>query len=181
MEPTRPACHHFQDHHSHTSSPKEWKNENAQKCLRSLGMSLDCVVCRPCRQDIVQALADPAHTPRWERGRTRLKSCCYCHQLSIACATLRTTEFLYDIQFNLPTPIPLYKHHYHAVYNMLQVRQNNCRTCGRRLWAGNDRYCPQPKVVEAYLREHTDFTMDISESDRVCFTCYKSHLAKSSY
>ena len=182
MEPSRPACDLCQDHHSHTSSPKEWKNENAQKYLQSLGMSLDWVVCHPCRQDVGQASADPAHTPRWERRRIRIKSCCYlanCHQLSIACATLRTTEFLNDIQFKTyppPTPTPLCKHHYHAVYNLRQVRQDNCRTCGRRLRAGNDRHYPQPKVVEAYLREHTDFTMDISESDHVCFTCYKSHL-----
>ena len=57
MEPSRPACDLCQDHHSHTSSPKEGKNENAQNYLQSLGMSLDYVLCRPCRQDVGWALA----------------------------------------------------------------------------------------------------------------------------
>ena len=43
--------------------------------------------------------------------------------------------------------------------------------------AGSDRPCPQPNVVQTYLQENADFTGDISNSDRVCFTCYKSHLA----
>ena len=59
----------------------------------------------------------------------------------------------------------------------MQTWQWNCRTCGRRLQVGNDRPCPQPEVVQAYLNEHTDFTGGIAKSDRVCFTCYKSHLA----
>ena len=36
--------------------------------------------------------------------------------------------------------------------------------------------CPHPEVVQAYLHETTDFTGDIAKSDRVCLTCYKSHL-----
>ena len=39
------------------------------------------------------------------------------------------------------------------------------------------RPCPQPEVVQAYLTEHTDFTGGIAKTDRICFTCYKSHLA----
>ena len=138
-------------------------------------MSPGCMVYRSFRQDVGQALADPADTTKeGERG--------FCHvinrpRLSIACATIRTSEFLNDIQFKTyppPTPTPLCKHHYHAVYDML--RQNNCWKCSRHLQAGNDRHCPQSRVVEAYLHKCTAFTIDISESDRVCFTCYKSHL-----
>ena len=36
----------------------------------------------------------------------------------------------------------------------------------------------QPQVIQAHLHvcDHTDFEGDIKESDRVCLTCYKSHL-----
>ena len=50
------------------------------------------------------------------------------------------------------------------------------RTCGRHLRMGNDRPCPQPHVIQKYLSEHTDFTGEIVNSDRVCLTCYKCHL-----
>ena len=65
----------------------------------------------------------------------------------------------------------------HAVYDAQETRQRNCRTCGRRLRLGNDRPCPHPDVVQAYLHQNTDFTGDIAKSDRVCLTCYKSHSA----
>ena len=42
---------------------------------------------------------------------------------------------------------------------------------------GNDRPCPELEVVQAYLHDNTDFIGDIGKIDRVCFTCYKSHVA----
>ena len=180
LEPSRPICCLCQDHHTHVSSPKDWKNVDARRYLQSRGMSLDTAICRPCRQDVTRALADLTHVPRWEKGCGRSKTLCFvlnCSEPSIARARVGNSE-LRDIQFQSfppPTPTPLCKHHYHVVYDTLQSRLHICRTCNRRL-RGKDRPCPQPNVVEAYLREHTDFAMDISPTDRVCLTCYKSHL-----
>ena len=150
--------------------------------IQSMGMSADSLVCRPCRQDVTRSrsVANPSHRPRWEKGRERERSVCFvlhCSESSIAHATISTSE-LPQINFKsqpLPTPTPLCKYHYLIVYNSMQKR--NCRTCGRCLQVGNDRPCPQPEVVQANLHKHTDFTGDISKNDRVCFTCYKFHLA----
>ena len=171
--------------HSHTSSPGEWKNVEAKKYILSLGIPANSQVCRPCRQDTTRALADSAYIPRWEKGKEASKTtCCVlnCTELAIARANLCSTNDLsqLDIDFPplpIPTPTPLCRSHYHAVYDALQTRQKNCRTCGRRLRLGNDRPCPQPEKICKYLLEHTDFNGYIADTDRVCFTCYKSHLA----
>ena len=147
-------------------------------------MSADSLVCRPCRQDVTRVVTDPGHTPRWGRDvGTKSKNLCSvlnCTKISFAHAAISTGELPQGIQFRTkptPTPTPLCKHHYHAVYDAQETRQRNCRTCGRRLWLGNDRPCPHPDVVQAYLHQNTDFTGDIAKSDCVCLTCYKSHSA----
>ena len=120
-------------------------------------MSADCLVCFPCRQDVTCAVADPSHTPGWERGRTNSKSpCCVlnCTALSFALATISAGALPPDIKFMthpLPTPTPLCKHHYHAVYDVLQTRQRKCQTCDSCLQVGNYRPCPELEVVQAYL------------------------------
>ena len=38
------------------------------------------------------------------------------------------------------------------------------------------RTCPQPQVIQKYLRDNTDFVGEICTDDKVCYTCYKSHL-----
>ena len=63
------VCH---GHHSHITSPKEWKNQDAQKyVVLSLKHSADSLVYRPCRDDIARVLANPAYIPicRWRKGR----------------------------------------------------------------------------------------------------------------
>ena len=139
----------------------------------------DSVVCRPCRQNVTRVIADAEYMPRWGKESVE-SSCCVqnCSEFSIAHASMCSSDEFMQIQgidFQnepIPVPTPLCKSYYHAVYDALQTRHKNCRTCGRRLRMGMDRPCPQPK----YLYEHTDFTGNIVPSDRVCLTCYKSHL-----
>ena len=65
------------------------------------------------------------------------------------------------------------------VYNQMQPRQEHCATCGsalRRHSSSQVRVCPQPTYIQEYLKEHTGFEGTIAESDKVCYTCYRSHL-----
>ena len=135
---------------------------------------------------MTRALADPEYIPRWRKEGTSSNKCCSvlkCKELSMACANICTSDELQNLpgmQFQtspVPVPTPLCKSHYHKVYDALQTRKNMCRTWGRRLRLGNDRPCPQPQIIQSYLYEYTDFTVDIVNSDRVCLVCYKSHLA----
>ena len=164
-------------HHNHTSSPTECKNQHAKEYVLSMDVSSDSPVCH-----VTRVLADAAYVPRWRKGSGESSNsyCCvrYCDQLSFAQASMFSSDELKDIhvQFKSEPVLILCKRHYHVVYDALQTWHKHCRTCGRRLRQGNDRPCPQPLIIQAYLSEHTDFTGDIVSSDRVCFSCYKSHL-----
>ena len=187
--PPPAVCAVCLDHHSHTSSPKEWKNQHAKEYMLSMDVSADSLVCRPCRHDVTRVLADAAYVPRWRKrsGESSNSYCCVrnCNQLSFAQASMCSSDELQSIQDihfqSEPVPIPtsLCKSHYHVVYDALQTRHKHCRTCGRRLRQGNDRPCPQPHAIQAYLSEHTDFAGDIVRSDRVCLTCYKTHFKEN--
>ena len=76
----------------------------------------------------------------------------------------------------IPTPTPLCKYHYHLVYKELQSRQTRCKTCGSQLKQTNHRPCPKPEIIQQHLQEMTGFEGEIQSQDRVCLTCYKSHL-----
>ena len=146
----------------------------------SMDIPADSLVCRPCRQDVTRVIADAGYIPRWgKESRASSNSYCCVRKLSIANTSMCSSDELkqiQDIEFQSELIPPLCKSHYHAVYDALQTRHKNCRTCGRRLRIGNDRPCPQPHVIQKYLSEHTDFTGEIVNSDRVCLTCYKCHL-----
>ena len=79
----------------------------------------------------------------------------------------------------MPVPTPLCKHHYHLVYNLLQPTQTNCITCGISLRSAtpSPSYCPKPELIEKHLKDNTGFEGHIGAQDKVCFTCYKAHLA----
>ena len=177
------VCHH---HHSHTSSPNEWRNQPAKDLAFSMSLSTDSLVCGACRDDMRRVLADATYVPRWEKGeRVGSNISCFvqnCTEPSFTQSSMcvsKDLKSMLSLQFrseSLPNPTPLCKTHYHAVYDVHKSWENNCRTCGTRLRVGNDRPCPQPLDIQKYLCEHTDFEGCISEGDRVCLTCYKSHL-----
>ena len=51
----------------------------------------------------------------------------------------------------------------------------HCVTCGTSLKHANHRPCPKPDEIARYLKENTGFEGNSEASDRVCYTCYKSH------
>ena len=165
-------CH---NHHSHTSSPKEWKNQHAREYVVSMDVPADSVVCRPCRQDVTRVIAAEYNVmPRW--GKESVESsnsyCCVqnCSELSIVHASMCSSDEFMQIQgieFQnepIPVPTPLCKSHYHAVYDALQTRHKNCRTCGKRLRMGMDRPCPQPQTIQKYLYDTLHLTWDTEQN-----------------
>ena len=149
-------CH---SHHSHLSSPKEWRNQEAIAYATSQNISL---VCRPCRDEITRVLANPSHVPRWRKGVVEkcVKDCCIKHCSNQAFHETSAwgrseLECITEIEVSndTPVPIPICKQHYHLVYNILQQRKRHCITCGRRLQQGNDRPCPKPKIIQRHLQQ----------------------------
>ena len=155
--------------------------------MLSLNVSTESLVCRPCRDDITRVLANPAYIPRWKKGEVEIcnRYCCVknCNSISFTqtnmCSSSNELKCIDGIEFTtecIPIPTPLCKNHYHVVYDALQSRRKHCITCGRRLHPGSDRRCPQPHIIQMHLTQHTDFEGSILRDDRVCLTCYKSHL-----
>ena len=59
----------------------------------------------------------------------------------------------------------------------MQPRQEHCVTCGTSLRRdSNPKPCPQPALIEHYLKENTGYEGCIKEGDKVCYVCYRSHL-----
>lgn len=78
---------------------------------------------------------------------------------------------------DIPVPTPLCSHHYHLVYNLLNPpRQMNCAVCSLSFKHTQYRSCPQPDTIERHLRETIGFDKHIGPEDKICYSCYKSHL-----
>ena len=76
----------------------------------------------------------------------------------------------------IPQTVHLCKEHYIMVYKSAFPTQTKCITCGISLKHTNPKICPSPKLVEEHLRANTGFEGSIKENDRVCYSCYRSHL-----
>ena len=62
------------------------------------------------------------------------------------------------------------------VYKSAFPTQTKCVTCGTSLKNSNPKTCPSPKLVEDHLKTSTGFEGNIRDNDRVCYSCYRSHL-----
>lgn len=86
-------------------------------------------------------------------------------------------------------PSSLCNRHYQLAYHMLNARDDSiqCHVCGvnrkHHKYTAAQRFspCPNPKKVEAYLRDTAGYTDKISENDLLCYNWYKylSQLLKS--
>ena len=180
------VCGLCQKHHSQVSIPAHWKSEEARSVVLSLQVSLNTFVCRLCRQDVNKVLSDKSYVPRWRKG-SKLSACCVMDCTGDVFATLHKASSdqiqaafeageLRSSESQIPVPTPLCKHHYHQVYNYIQPTQTHSVTCGTSLKHSNSRVCSKPALIEQYLKENTEFDCQISDQDRVCYACYRSHL-----
>jgi len=73
--------------------------------------------------------------------------------------------------------IPLCTYHYGILYRHLNPSHLKCKTCSKHISdITKSQAVPEPGMIGAFLSENTDSNESISSNDRVCFTCYKSHL-----
>ena len=176
--------------HGQTTSPttpSNWKNEGARMYVSSLNIPTDAPVCPACRKDITRVLSNSEHVPRWMK-MSSVRECCVqgCKNQVYASFHKTTNEEVEQIfsscglkakHTTIPVPVPLCKHRYHLVYNKVQPRQQHCVTCGISLRKQtNSKICPQPAIIEQHLKENVGFEGKIKEGDKICYTCYRSHL-----
>ena len=62
--------------HTPLSALMSWRNVEAQKlALTDLHLTHQCLVCRPCRDDIGRMVKNSDIKPRWEKGERRANCC----------------------------------------------------------------------------------------------------------
>ena len=68
--------------------------------------------------------------------------------------------------------VGLCQEHYGAWYRHKHPFQSKCRTCDKNMTdISKSRACPQPDIIQKYLRENTEFSGEIATDDRVCYAC----------
>ena len=184
-EPSSSSCSLCHGHHVHFSTPATWKSKEAQSYVLSLKITENDLICAACRKDIARVLNDSAYVPRWIE-KSSVTTCCIVSCLETVFASLNQAsgEQLHNIfetlgletEANLSNPTPLCKKHYHLVYNILKSTQTQCVTCGVSLRHCKHKVCPNPKIVERFLTENTEYDGQINDHDKVCYTCYRAHL-----
>ena len=77
-----------------------------------------------------------------------------------------------------PTEITVCASHFMQAYRTLNP-PTPCKACGIANIPSQrrpvQRFCPNPALINTYIQEHTDFTETLSETDRICYTCYLFH------
>ncbi len=178
--------------------PKLWKDptllERLKQCEPSLNILPETCICRLCRDDLSK-LDDIDYIPRWIKiSQTRDKKTCYVPGCSASCykvtklASEATLNRLFDAPCENESPLlgkdqhdgcPLCQEHYGVLYRHLNPTHfiKKCKTCNKLLLdLTKTRKCPEPTLVQSFLRENTEFTEEMKPDDRVCYACYKSHL-----
>ena len=171
--------------HKCMSKVQSWQNAQACELVSKLGITLDDIICRPCRVDIRRVLANCSYIPRWGKRNKLTKCCvkgcpevCFVHSKVTDACTIKCIfeDKCLETEGNIPVPTPLCLHHYYMVYNIIQPQQTHCPTCGISLKHVPTRPCPNAELIGEHLRESAGFEGNLNTGDRVCFCCYKSHL-----
>ena len=169
--------------------PKSWKNEHLLSRLRqyepSLDVQPDSCICRLCRDDISK-IDDDNFMPRWRKNNQKNK-CFLPDCTNISSKTTQLVDYsrlcnLFNIseensEYSNMKQFPLCSEHYGTLYKQLNPTNRNCRTCSKVITdTSKTRKCPNPSLIQHFLSDNQDFVGTIDEEDRICNTCYKSHL-----
>ena len=171
--------------------PKTIKNKTNLEHLQQLEplveIQPDSCICRCCRDDISK-LSEPGFTPRWRKHSAIDECCCVpnCRTSPQKVTKLVTREELCHIfsisdQEILPanneSGFPLCIIHYGELYRHLHPLTRNCTTCKKRITdCTKSRKCPNPALIQSFLRQNTNFTGEITANNQICNACYKAHL-----
>lgn len=75
--------------------------------------------------------------------------------------------------------MPLCSSHYMQWYRYTnpRYRTSQCKTCGKNFDSfDKGRSIPELDIIQHFLQSNTEFRETLQPDDRICYTCYKSHL-----
>ncbi len=164
-----------------TSKYPSWTDKSSQQCVQSLGVDAQSPVCRACRDDVSRLVKNSAFTPRWEKEK-QYETCVIqsCNGKDLHYSHTITSDeliaFGLDIPDVIPTPFPLCKHHYYTVKKKIAKPQTHCPMCNISVRNIHVRSCPNSDLINKILLQQTGFEGNLSNSSKVCFSCYKCQL-----
>ena len=146
-----------------------------------------------------RCIIDTTENEKWQNGRAVEDSCRSLNKTKIwfaSCAIATTVNCRHHLHGRMNRPVCVCCHWrypwlvaYVATPTPLEMQaslpfsvqcttaQGMCATCGVQLRGNNHHPCPKLDVIRKHLKENTGFEGEIHSQDRVCMTCYKSHLA----
>ena len=131
---------------------------------------------------MARLMKNPSHCPRWEKDKISGCAIPQCKDPFFSKCNIPNSDIVQCLTIageNIPSKLdiapPLCKHHYHVVYNVHKPTQTHCPACSTGLQKGS-RPCPDAASITMYLADKTGYEGTIGENDKVCFSCYKSHL-----
>ena len=177
--------------------PNSWKDDSALQKLWEFELALDIkpesCICRNCRLDM-SCIDESDFIPRWRKMNdpNEIEQQCYvsqCNECVCKITTLSDKSTIcssFGMDKENPEPIetassnegiPLCTYHYGILYWHLNPSHLKCKKYSKHISdITKSRAVPEPGMIGAFLSENTDSNESISSNDRVCFTCYKSHL-----
>lgn len=174
-------CQRTSTRYFHTES---WDNDKLARfkshvlpATISLNDHTHICICRACYHDIESKICKENYVPRWKK--IKIRKPVEASQCQVEGCTnqgdITTTAISID---NVPEgvrvlgrPSKFCSFHYHLIYNY--QHQAVCSSCGTRAKAGEIfRYCPNPSMIEKYLRATSEFNSILREEDKVCCKCY---------
>lgn len=149
---------------------------------------MEAPICCKCRREVSRKCSGEDFTANWDKVNNSPQDECAvlsCMSPVEHSSSMKNMELLFNSaelrcrHETIPHPTPLCHSHYKTIYgihNPWHLRIN-CVTSGMSLRRTKARLCPNPEVIEKMLNENTEFEHKINPDDKICPTCYKSHLA----
>ena len=151
--------------------------------LLLLNIQPESCICQPCRNDISH-LSEDGFIPRWRKqiNKGSTECCVPACTNNVYKVTKLADKFSIcnffsgqDENVNIQPEsvvkeegVGLCKEHYGAWYRHIHPFQTKCKTCDWNMTdISKSRTCPQPNIIQKYLRENTEFSGEIADDDRV--------------
>ena len=185
-------CHQESTRYFH---PQSWEQEKRCRYMSMLKLtaadnnSSHICICRACHHDLDQNSGKPGYVPRSiklaKRDTTLQANVQRCNVIN--CTNQVDIKETHCINFEDTPPdivltvcadsvMPrLCASHYHRIYKYQHHNIAKCATCNEKPKSSEqfNRHCPNPTIIEKYLRANKGFSDTIDEDDVVCYRCYK--------
>ena len=146
----------------------------------------DSCICKADQKEAKEHCNDPNYIPRWKKHKESIINKCMHNDCNADSSNARIimASFMPNEMFtkvlnldDFPHEIMLCTTHYHQLYAQYNS-PDPCPSCGMKPKRGTCfiRHSPNPEMISKHLSENTGISIQLTSNDRICSTCYKTHL-----